>query len=84
MPGGAPEDDSLLSDRLEYLSLWLREYEHDGVELAPLAVQGLVAILNQATLDAGALERQVVPGAARVDPAVLAGNVVPLNPESPA
>ena len=69
---------------MEYLGLWLREYEHDGVELAPEAVQGLVAILAQATLDAGALERQVVPGAARVDPSAHSGSIVPLFPESPA
>lgn len=82
MAEGGGED--LLSDRLEYLALWLREYEHDGVELAPLAVQGFVAILTQAVLDAGALERQVVPGAARLDPGALGDNVLPLHPETPA
>ena len=82
MPAGGGDD--LLSDRLEYLGLWLREFEHDGVELAPEAVQGLVAILAQATLDAGALERQVVPGAARVARDTLPAGGVPLHPETPA
>ena len=74
----------MLSSRLSHLGLWLREYEHDGIEMSPLCVQSLAAALAQAALDAGALERQVVPEEARVDPATLSGNIVPLHPDSAA
>lgn len=48
--------DELVSARLEELAAWLRTYEHDGVELAPLAVQGFVSILELAAVDAAELE----------------------------
>ena len=74
----------MLSSRLSHLALQLREYEYDGLEMDPLAVQAMAAILAQAALDAGALERLVVPGAARVALDALPPDVVPLRPETPA
>lgn len=82
MPKGGA--DELLSSRLSCLAAWLREYEHDGMEMAPLCVQSFAAALSQAALDAGALERQVVPGTARVDHGALNGNIVPLYPDDVA
>lgn len=76
--------DTLLSSRLSHLALQLREYEYDGLEMGPLAVQAMCAILAQAALDAGALERLVVPGAARVALEALPANVTPLHPKTPA
>lgn len=76
--------DELLSRRLSHLALQLREYEGDGVLMEPLAVQSLVAILDRAALDAGELERLVVPGAARLTGETLPPDVVPLHPETPA
>ena len=71
----------MLSDNLSALYMRLREYEHTGLELSPEGVDAVCAILAQAVLDAGALERQLVPHPARVDPAALPGNVVALRPE---
>ena len=76
--------DDLLSARLACLAAWLREYEHDGMQLEPLAVQSIAAAVSQFALDAGALERLVVPGRARVDPAAFPEGVVPLHPDGAA
>ena len=82
MPGGG--EDTMLSARLSSLAAHLREYEYDGCVLEPVAVQAMAAILSQAALDAGALERLTVPREARLDAASLPEGVTPLWPEPPA
>lgn len=74
--------DELVSARLGELATWLRTYEHDGVELAPLAVQGMVHILELAAADAARLERRHNP--APPWGGASSGNVVPLHPEGSA
>lgn len=71
--------DELVSGRLLELAAWLRQYEHDGVEMAPLAVQGMVHILELAAADAAGLEgrRNSAPPWSGAS----SGNVVPLHPE---
>ena len=76
--------DDLLSTRLAYLAAWFHDAVRDDVLLEPTAVEAIAATLSQAALDAGALERLVVPGYARVDAAALPEGVVPLHPDSAA
>ena len=52
--------------------------------LTPEDVRRVAAVLSQAVLDAGALERLTVPAAARLDPAVPPANVVPFSPRDVA
>ena len=72
----------MLSTRLAYLAAWFREYEHDGMQADPEGVQSIASVLSQCALDAGALERLVVPIDARLDSAALPEGVVALIPEA--
>lgn len=55
----------MLSENLGYVCDWLGRYRAEGVYLEPEAVDGFVAVLNGAMLDAQALERAIVPDSAR-------------------
>ena len=68
----------MLSDDLACLAAQFREHEYDGVTLTPEDVRRVAAVLSQAALDAGALERLTVPAAARLDPEAVGGNVLAL------
>ena len=67
----------MLSDDLSALAAHFREYQYDGLALDPEGVAALATAISQMALDAGALERHVVPPAARVDPATAGASVLP-------
>ena len=53
----------MLSDDLSALAAHFREYQYDGLALDPEGVAALATAISQMALDAGALERHVVPPA---------------------
>ena len=68
----------MLSDDLFVLAARFREHEFaGGVTLTRRQARRIATLLAQYTLDAGALERHVVPPAARVDPATAGASVLP-------
>lgn len=57
----------MLSDDLTTLAERLARYEHDGMDLHPIAVQAIVVILRDCAGRAAGLEDRPVPPAARGD-----------------